>query len=74
MSSIAKVFTGILGGGSVPKVSTAPATEDTEAVQEEARKQRLAAARARGRQSTLMTGGMGVTGSANTGRKTLLGQ
>lgn len=74
MGGVAKAIGSIFGGGSTPKITMAAPSEDTEAVKEAARKQRLAAASARGRNSTLLTGGAGLMGPANTKRKTLLGQ
>lgn len=50
-----------------------PTREDPE-VQEAARRQRTAAANARGRASTILTGELGVTGAqGTTGRPRLLG-
>lgn len=68
---------GIFGGGSAkqilpPAPAPAPTPEDPAAL--EARRRTLSEQRQRrGRASTLLTGGQGVTGSAPVARKTLLG-
>jgi len=55
-----------------PPVPPPPTRDDPEVVasQRSARRQRI---NARGRSSTLLTGGQGVTDEANTGYKSLLG-
>lgn len=50
-----------------------PTSDDTEVKAAEER-QRKAGVFAKGRQSTLLTGGAGVTDTATTTRKTLLGE
>lgn len=72
------------GGGKSPSIPSSPSaapttvyvpkTPDTSSVDEEARQKQLkAAARAQGRQSTILTSGLGVTGQADTSKKQLLG-
>jgi hypothetical protein len=59
----------------VPEIKTpAPPQPEAEAVEEARNKVKLAAMRARGRESTLLTGGMGVSGAAPVQRKVLLGE
>ncbi len=55
----------------VPAPTPMPQTSDT-AGRETAERERLR--RLKGRQSTILTGGQGLTGEAGTARKTLLGQ
>jgi hypothetical protein len=50
-----------------------PPSRDDPAVTEAARRARLAAAQARGRAATILTGARGLTGDAPVVRKTLLG-
>ncbi len=76
MSSIVKK---IFGGGEKPKkakpaeVIPDPPSVDTEAVQVAGDTQRRRARKAKGRGATQLTGGSGITTSANTGTKKLLG-
>ena len=56
----------------VPAPEPAPAIDDTEN-EEAVRRQRLAAAQAKGLQSTILTGGQGVTSSTPVQVKTILG-
>lgn len=56
-----------------PIIQQAAPTEEDPEVREAARKQRLAAAKAKGSAGTLLTGGQGVTGDAPVQIKTLLG-
>lgn len=56
-----------------PKRIKTPTLEDPQ-VQDSRRRQRVAAAQARGMDDTLLTGGAGVTGVAPAAIKTLLGQ
>lgn len=61
--------------GSTPKITPPPpepTLEDPE-VEDAARKQRLAAARAKSLQNTILTGSQGVTSAAPTQTKGLLG-
>jgi len=53
-------------------VQEAPTTEDP-AVEEARRKEIVATLNARGRASTMLTGGLGDTSAASIGRRTLLG-
>ncbi|MEM7122047.1 MAG: hypothetical protein AAF563_12260 [Pseudomonadota bacterium] len=55
-----------------PVPEPAPAIDDAEN-EEVVRRQRLAAAQAKGRQSTILTGSQGVTSSAPVQVKTILG-
>lgn len=59
-----------------PKIPTPPdiPTRDDPAVKEAGKKERRRRLKAKGRSSTILTGGQGVTEAANIGRKTLLGQ
>lgn len=57
---------------SAPPVQAAPTVSDTE-VQDAAAKERDRARRARGRASTILTGGEGDTSQAPVGPKQLLG-
>ena len=50
-----------------------PPTLEDPALEDEARRLRLAAARAKGQQSTILTGGQGVVDDAPVTVKTLLG-
>lgn len=61
---------------SMPAVPAAPATptEQDPAVQASLEAERRRQANAGGRQSTLLTGGAGLTSPATTAPKTLLGQ
>lgn len=54
-----------------PSVPKGPTEEEKKAALE---KERALARRAKGRRSTLLTGGIGLTSEANVQRKTLLGQ
>ena len=59
-----------------PKMPAPPPipTRDDPAVKEAADKERKRRLKAKGRSSTILTGGQGVLEPANIGRKTLLGQ
>lgn len=61
----------LFGGGSTP--APAPQRDDS-AVKAEAEKQRKIAAQKKGRKSTILTGGTGVTEDAPIRKKKLLGQ
>jgi hypothetical protein len=56
----------------VPTPVAAPTVDDTE-VKAAEEKQRKLAALAKGRESTILTGGLGLTDEAPTTQKTLLG-
>lgn len=58
---------------SVPEYIPAP-TDTTQEVKDAAEKQRKAGIFAKGRRSTLLTGGEGVTDTATVQRKSLLGE
>lgn len=69
---------GLLGAPKMPDVPAAPLTPDTDPaaqakIAEAERLEREAQLRARGRASTILTGGAGDTSTANTARRTLLG-
>ncbi len=57
----------------LPPAPEPPRRDDPE-VTEAARRTRLAAAQARGRAATILTGARGLTGDAPAVRKTLLGE
>ena len=63
-----------MGGVSSPPPLPPVPTPDDPAVDDERRKQRIAAALRKGRRSTIKTSGLGDTSPAPIRRKTLLGQ
>lgn len=63
----------VFSSPSPPPPPPPPPTREDPAVEEAARKARIAAARAKGRQSTILTSGQGVADQAPIQTKTLLG-
>lgn len=57
-----------------PVVEEDTAAEEAEAMEKGREEARRAALRARGRQGTILTGALGVAGTPDVQRKTLLGQ
>ena len=55
-----------------PRPPKPPKRDDPE-IEDARRRQRLAAAKAQGRDSTILTGGLGVQGPSNSTGSTLLG-
>jgi hypothetical protein len=65
---------GMSGGGAAPTTVYVPSTPDTTASDEAARQKQLKqAAAAQGRQSTILTSGLGATGTPDISKKQLLG-
>lgn len=66
-----KIFSGLFGGGAkTPKMQPVPTIADPN-VKQAAEMQRLAAANAAGRGSTILTSGLGDTSPAPTMKQTL---